>query len=131
MDAVELTARLTDFGFVFVPETWERELKPHKKARWTHDTSPSYSSYNYTLKQGVALVWKERGIIHAARLFAVVSEMDVEQAKGTFTAEGIVFEKTTIEGLRFRTLLKFMEMNPKDELRRVELVDPCRKEFPS
>ena len=122
MNRIELTARLTDFGFVFVPEKWKQEIKPYRNGCWTHSIGYNKEPYNYTLKEGIALVFPDQhhGVIHASRLFAVVSEMGVAQAMGTYTPDGIVFEKTTTDGLRFRILLKFVSMNPEDDLRRVE-----------
>lgn len=121
---MKLTARKTDNGFVFVPETWTKELKPIKKANWKHDDfTPHGGACAYELRKGIALVFpgQHQGVIHAAHLYAVTKEMGVSQAKGTITAEGIVFEKTSDDGLRFTTLLKWQSIKGNDP-RRVELV---------
>jgi hypothetical protein len=126
IDPVLLTARVDDPShFVFIAETWERELKPIKKARWKHDAE-MYSAGNvikcpnhYELKQGHFLVFiqteQPKGGFHAAHLYAVCKELAevTGQVKATMTDEGLTLEAVDSKA---RFFLKYRAVNVSDTI---------------
>lgn len=97
MNTIQLTARITDpLHFIFCPDTWEKELKPVSKAKWTHDSNAVYSRHNYTLKEGAFLAFPQfnmtSGGFYAAHIYAVAKEMDCPQVRATLTHEGLTLE---------------------------------------
>lgn len=122
IDQIPLTARIVDpLHFVFVPETWEKALKPYKQAKWTHDPAAgNCPPDNYQIKQGHFLAFPQFKMtqcgVYAAHLYAVVKELAgaCQQVQATLTVEGLTLE--TIGGeIRTRVTLKPRGLSIKDD----------------
>lgn len=118
IESINLTARRVDpLRFVFVPQTWAKELKAHGKATWKHDTSPAHSRHNYEIKEGHFLAFPQfnmtNGGFYAAHLYAIVKELDCQQVHATLTVEGLTLE--TVGGeVKTRITLKPRGLSRKD-----------------
>ena len=110
METLKLTHRRDGDTLYFLPETWVRELKPHSKAKWTHQSGQRSvtrlyikGTWGYELKQSKTLVVDPDRYVYIANLYMVIQEMDCPQARATITPEGLQIE--SLEGLRQRVLL--------------------------
>lgn len=122
LDSVTLTARTVDAQrFVFIPETWESQLKPYSRAQWKHESNAKINkslppdNYEITAGDFLAFPGMDRGGFYAAHLYAVVKEMrgTCGQVHASITPEGLTLE--TIGGdIKTRVTLKPRGMSRKD-----------------
>lgn len=104
---------ISETQFVFLAEYWEAQLKPYKKAKWTHEAKDWFGRNipnNYRLKQGAFLVFPEfktQGGLYAAHLYAIVKELPDGPIYCTFTNEGLVMESKEEGRVIQRVTLKY------------------------
>lgn len=119
IEQINLTARRVDpLHFVFIPQTWTKELKPHGKAEWKSMAGTmGQPRDNYEIKAGDFLVFPQfnmtNGGFYAAHIYSVIKEMDCQQVHATLTVEGLTLE--TVGGdIKTRVTLKPRGLSRKD-----------------